>query len=116
MAGENQFRPLPVHPHIIHLIVKTNFLQYYLTLCLHCIISQRRTAHQVCKKLYCSRDIFAHDPRMKASVLLGCEGIDISSEGIDLLRYRHSRPCASSPEDQMLQEMRGACLGRRLVS
>ena len=95
--------------------VHQDHLEDHLTLGLELVWTQGRRPHDVAQHVEPEIEVLGQKAHVERRVLLGREGVHVTSDGVDGLGDGPRRPRRRPLEQEVLQEMRGADLAGPLV-
>ncbi len=113
---QRMIRPELLREHLVHQVVRRvldhfDFFEHHTLLARNLLGRQRRPQQHVAQQVERNRQMFVEDFDVVPGVLLRRERVDLSTNGIDLLREVTGRPRIGALEEHVLHKMRDATVG-----
>ena len=105
-----------VHHVVGVVVVHGDLVEDHVTLGLDVLGGDREDGDHVAEHVDRQRQVLVEDPRVEAGVLLGGEGVELAADRVERDRDVQRRALGGALEQQVLEEVRAAVQGRRLVA
>ena len=97
-------------------VVHRDLVEDHVALGLDVLGREQRGGDHVAEHVHGQAEVLVEDPGVEAGVLLGGEGVELTAHRVQRDRDVERRPLAGALEEQVLEEVRAAVQGRRLVA
>ena len=105
-----------VHHVVGVVVVHRDLVEDHVALGLDVLGGEQRGGDHVAEHVDRQAEVLVEDPRVEAGVLLGGERVELAADRVERDRDVERGPLAGALEQQVLEEVRAAVQGRRLVA